>query len=148
MSDGTPWRPLVHVEDIAQAFAEVLVAPREIVHNEAFNIGAAGENHQVRDLATIVQKTVPGCRVEYAEGAGPDLRSYRVDFSKFARAVPTFVTRWNATRGAQQLYETILRFGLTEIEFQDRKYRRLGQLQYLLSTGQLDESLRWRQVAA
>ena len=143
LSDGTPWRPIVHIGDISQAFAEVLVAPHERIHNQAFNIGSNTENYRVRDLADIVADTVPGCQVEYAEGAGPDPRSYRVDFTKFSNAVPAYVPEWDARRGAAELYEAVRAAGLTEEQFRGRKYLRLGQIKHLLDTGQLDESLRW-----
>lgn len=142
MSDGTPWRPIVHIEDISRAFAEALVAPREAVHNQAFNIGANHENYQVRDLATIVERVVPGCRVEYAEGAGPDPRSYRVDFSKFVRMVPAFAPRWTAERGAQEMYDAVRACGLTEPQFQSRRVLRLAQLKHLLERGEVDDTLR------
>src|SRR5437870_12890620 len=95
-SDGTPWRPIVHIEYIARAFLAVLRAPREAVHNQAFNVGATEENYRVRDLAEIVRETVPHCRVEYAQGAGPDKRCYRVDCGKIRRTLPAFRPQWNA----------------------------------------------------
>jgi nucleoside-diphosphate-sugar epimerase len=101
MSDGTPWRPIVHVQDIARAFATALMAPREVIHNQAFNVGANGENYQVRELAEIVRATVPRCTVEYAAGAGPDPRSYRVDFGKLSRTFPDLRPQWNAAFGAR-----------------------------------------------
>ena len=144
MSDGTPWRPIVHVEDIARAFAAVLAAPREAVHNEAFNVGANEENYQVRDLAEIVRQTVDGCEVEYASDGGPDPRSYRVSFDKLARAVPDFRPAWNARRGAEELYAAVKGAGLTLEDFQGRKYIRLAQLRHLLDEELLDGTLRWK----
>jgi nucleoside-diphosphate-sugar epimerase len=144
MSDGTPWRPIVHIEDISRAFAAALVAPQEAIHNQAFNVGANEENYQVRDLAEIVRETVPGCSVEYAEGGGPDPRSYRVDFGKLTEMLPGFQPKWNARRGAQELYDAVRAVQLTEDEFQNRKFTRLVQFKYLLDTGRLDETLRWR----
>lgn len=143
MSDGTPWRPIVHVEDISRAFAVVLVAPREVIHCQAFNVGINGENYQVRQLAQIVQETIPGCKVEYAGQGGPDPRNYRVDFNKLARLVPDFRPRWNARLGVQELYEAFQRAKFTQEEFQGRKYTRLKQLKYLISQQYLDETLRW-----
>jgi nucleoside-diphosphate-sugar epimerase len=143
MSDGTPWRPIVHIQDISRAFAAVLDAPREAIHNEAFNIGANEENYQVRDLAEIVRETVPGCVVEYAEEGGPDPRSYRVDFAKFARALPDFKTVWNARLGAQEIYAAVRDVGLTLEEFQGRRFTRLAQFKYLLGANHLDDTLRW-----
>src|SRR5262245_47579507 len=104
-SDGTPWRPLVHIEDISRAFLAALEAPREVVHNEVFNVGRTKDNFQIRDLAEIVRDTVPGCRIDFAEGAGPDTRSYRVDFGKIYRALPSFAPRWRVRDGARELYE-------------------------------------------
>lgn len=146
MSDGTPWRPLVHVQDLIQAFVCVLEAPTELVHNEAFNIGANNENYQVRDLATAVQKAVPGSTVEYAGQSGPDPRNYRVDFGKFARTFPGFRPRWNVQEGTRELYEAYREVGMTWDMFQGRKFIRLKQLEYLLATSQLDDSLRWKRT--
>jgi nucleoside-diphosphate-sugar epimerase len=143
MSDGSPWRPIVHVDDIAYAFAEALVAPREAIHNQAFNVGVNGENYQVRDLAEIVRETVPGATVEFASGSGPDPRSYRVDFSKLAAALPGFAPQWTARKGAQQIYDACREVGLTLEQFQGRKYIRLTHLKNLLDEGRLDGHLRW-----
>lgn len=145
LSDGTPWRPIVHVKDIANAFVAGLVAPHEAIHNQAFNVGVNGENYQVRDLAEIVQETVPACRVEYGGQGGPDPRSYRVDFSKLAKTLD-FKPNWNARLGAQELYSTFRQFRLTLEDFQGRKYIRLAQLEYLLRAGYLDGTLRWKNV--
>jgi len=144
LSDGTPWRPLVHIEDIAQAFAAILAAPRDAVHNQAFNIGASGENFRVRDLAEMVRDTVPGSRVEYAEGAGPDPRSYRVDFAKVARLVPGFTPRWTARRGVRQLYEAFHAAGMTADDLDGPRFKRVRRLKQLLAEDALDERLRWR----
>jgi nucleoside-diphosphate-sugar epimerase len=144
MSDGTPWRPIVHIEDISNAFAAALVAPQEAIHNQAFNVGANEENYQVRDLAEIVRETVPGCVVEYAEDGGPDPRSYRVDFTKLTQMLPDFKPKWNARLGAQELYDAVSAARLTAEEFQNRKFTRLVQFKYLLDSGRLDETLRWR----
>jgi nucleoside-diphosphate-sugar epimerase len=142
MSDGSPWRPIVHVEDIALAFAAILVAPREVVHNQAFNVGINGENYQVRELAAIVAKTVPGCTIEFANQGGPDLRNYRVNFAKLERLVPQFRPRWNAAKGAAQLYRAYKDAGMTPDDFLGRRHVRLLQLKYLLETGRVDSSLR------
>jgi nucleoside-diphosphate-sugar epimerase len=145
-SDGTPWRPLVHIEDIARAFLAVLQAPREEIHNQAFNVGINRENYQIRDLATIVADTVPGCRVEYAKDAEPDKRSYRVDFSKLGRKLPEFKPQWDARRGAKQLYEAYRAAGLRLEDFEGPKYKRIDHIQGLLRTGHLDTTLRWRKA--
>src|SRR5882724_6018378 len=102
-SDGTPWRPLVHVEDIAHAFLAVLHAPRELVHNQAFNVGRSEENYRVRDLGTLVEQVVPGSKVRYAQGGGPDPRCYRVDCGKLARTIPEYQPQWTVRRGMEQL---------------------------------------------
>lgn len=147
MSDGSPWRPIVHVQDIARAFATVLVAPRETIHNQAFNVGATAENYQVRELAEIVRDTVPGCSVEYATGAGPDPRSYRVDFGKLTRAFPALKPRWNAAFGAKDLYAALQDAHVTLADFQGRRFIRLAQIKHLLETNRLDDSLRWADSA-
>jgi len=144
LSDGTPWRPIVHVEDIAQAFALVLEAPHAVVSNQAFNIGCNDQNYQVRELAAIVAKVATNCSVECAGEAGPDPRNYRVNFSKFARAFPAFQPAWDAMKGARQLYEAYRAQGLTLEAFQGRRYVRLNQIRHLLETGRLDTTLRWR----
>jgi nucleoside-diphosphate-sugar epimerase len=147
-SDGSAWRPIVHIEDIARAFLAVLHAPREQIHNQAFNVGINAENYRIRDLAEIVRQTVPGCRVEYAKGAEPDKRTYRVDFSKIAETLPAFQPQWNARRGAAELYEAYKRLGVKLDEFEGPKYKRIAHIEQLLSTGHLDATLRRRQMAA
>ncbi len=147
-SDGTPWRPIVHIEDISRAFLAVLEAPRELVHNEVFNVGRTDENFQIRDLARIVAETVPGCRLEFAEGAGPDTRSYRVDFGKIARVLPAFQPQWTARAGARELYDAYRGSGLKLEEFEGPRYRRIDQIRRLLESGRLDGSLRWTAPAA
>jgi len=142
-SDGTPWRPIVHIEDISRAALAVLEAPRELVHNQAFNVGRSDENYRIRDLAEIVKETVPGCRVEYAPDASPDKRSYRVDFEKFARTFPSFTPRWSARQGAADLYAAYQRVGLKLEEFEGPKYKRIDHIKHLLEIGRLDASLRW-----
>jgi nucleoside-diphosphate-sugar epimerase len=144
MSDGTPWRPLVHVQDIARATVALLEAPREVVHAEAFNVGGGKENYQVRDLGEIVRETVPDSDVEYAGSGDPDPRSYRVDFGKFARAFPDFEFEWNARSGAAELYDAYRAAGLTLDEFEGDRFVRLRRLDRHLASGRLDEKLRWR----
>jgi nucleoside-diphosphate-sugar epimerase len=147
MSDGSAWRPIVHVEDIARAFAAALVAPREAIHNQAFNVGASGENYQVRGLAEIVRSTVPGCSVEYAKEAGADPRSYRVDFSRLARTFPELSPLWNASAGAKDLYAALQDAEVTLADFQGRRYIRLAQIKHLMGLGLLDATLRWVQAS-
>ena len=143
-SDGTPWRPLVHIEDISRAAIAILEAPRAAVHNQAFNVGLNSENYQMRQLAEIVGETVPNCEIKFAEGAEPDKRNYRVDFSKYTRAFPDRPLQWNVRLGARQIYESYRTFGLGRDEYEGPRYNRIGQIKYLLSAGQLDEKLRWR----
>jgi nucleoside-diphosphate-sugar epimerase len=143
-SDGTPWRPIVHIEDISRAAIAALESPREVVHNQVFNVGINSENYQMRQLAEIVGKTVPNCEISFADGAEPDLRNYRVDFTKYTEAFPNHRLRWNATQGARQIYESYRTIGLGKDEYEGPRYKRIAQLKLLLSTGQLDERLRWR----
>jgi nucleoside-diphosphate-sugar epimerase len=143
-SDGTPWRPLVHVDDIAGAFLSVLRAPRELVHDEAFNVGASDENYRIRDLAEIVEDVVPGARASFAEDGGPDKRSYQVDCSKIARALPEFQPRWTVRRGIEQLYDAYARNGLSYDEFTGTRYLRINRVRELQEADRLDDALRWR----
>lgn len=142
-SDGTPWRPLVHIEDLSRAFIAVLQAPRERIHNEAFNVGSNGENYRILDLAKIVEKTVPKCRIEFAKDAGPDKRCYRVDFGKFFATFPSIEFKWDATAGAEELYESYRKYHIRQEEFEGPRYKRIDHIKQLLSTGRLDETLRW-----
>jgi nucleoside-diphosphate-sugar epimerase len=143
-SDGTPWRPLVHVEDISRALLAVLDAPRELVHNEAFNVGSSAENYRIRDVAEIVEDVVPGARASFAEGGGPDKRSYQVDCSKIGRMLPDFETKWTVRRGVEQLYEAYARNSLTFYEFTGTRYLRINRVRELQEAGRLDDELRWR----
>jgi nucleoside-diphosphate-sugar epimerase len=142
-SDGTPWRPIVHVEDIVRAILCVLAAPREAVHNEVFNVGATEENYRVRELADIVADTVPGCRIEYAAGAGPDTRCYRVDFSKIRKQLPGFEACWTARKGACQLYESFRAAGMVAGELEGKRYNRIARIRDLLERRLLGNDLRW-----
>jgi len=142
-SDGTPWRPLIHVEDIGRAFMAALEAPREVIHNQAFNVGISEENYQVRDLAKIVQETVPGCTVEYSANGGPDPRSYRVNFSKIKNALAGFQPKWNVRRGAQELYDACREAKLTLEDFEGPRFKRITHIRKLLADGRLDSRLRW-----
>jgi len=143
-SDGTPWRPLVHVEDIARAFIAALRARRSQIHNRAFNVGRTSENYRIRDLARIVADAVPGCRMETAADAEPDQRTYRVSCDKITRELPSFRPTWKAIQGAQQLYEAYRRIGLAADEFEGPRYKRVAHIQVLLASGRLDETLRWK----
>jgi nucleoside-diphosphate-sugar epimerase len=143
-SDGTPWRPLVHIEDIGRAFLAVLHAPRDLVHKQAFNVGRTEENYQIRDLAALVQDVVPGSKVTYAAGGGPDPRSYRVDCGKIASTLPEFKPQWTVRRGIEELYASYKRHGLTLDEFLGTNYMRIKHIKKLLSEDRLDEALHWR----
>jgi nucleoside-diphosphate-sugar epimerase len=145
-SDGSPWRPLVHVEDICRAFLAALHAPREAVHNQAFNVGQSEENYRVREVAEIVSEVVPNSVVTYAEGGGPDPRCYRVDCSKIARVLPEFHPRWTVRQGVQQLYDAFRRYRLNAAEFAGTRYLRLKRIKQLQHEGRLDASLRWRSL--
>ncbi|MEM6597659.1 MAG: SDR family oxidoreductase [Cyanobacteria bacterium P01_D01_bin.36] len=147
-SDGTPWRPIVHIEDISRAFLAVLHAPKEKIHNEAFNVGRNEDNYQIRELADMVQDIVPNCVVEYAEDAGPDKRCYRVDCSKILRVLPEFQPQWNARKGVEELYAAYQKVGLTLDEFEGNRYQRIAHIKSLLKSGKLDSDLRWQTAVA
>ena len=147
-SDGTPWRPIVHIRDIVAAVIAALEAPRETVHNQTFNVGRNDENYRVRELAEIVAEIVPGCRVEYAPGGGPDLRCYRVNFDKIGRVLPSFCPEWTARKGAQELYDAYRKVGLTFADVERGRYVRISEIRRLQEAGQLDSSLRWSQKSA
>lgn len=145
-SDGTPWRPLVHIEDISRAFLAVLHAPREVIHNQAFNVGQSAENYQIREIAQVVQDIVPGAKIKYAPGGGPDPRCYRVDCDKLARTLPEFRPQWTVPEGIEQLYQAYKGNQLTVDEFLGTKYLRIKHIKQLLQTGHLDSMLRWQQT--
>jgi nucleoside-diphosphate-sugar epimerase len=146
-SDGTPWRPLVHVEDFSRAFLAALEAPRELVHNQAFNVGRTEENYRVRQIAELVEAAVPGSVVEYAVGGGPDPRDYRVDCSKLAATLPSFRPRWTLERGIAQLRDAYVREELDEDRVRGEHYLRIKRIQALRRDGRLDAQLRWREPA-
>jgi nucleoside-diphosphate-sugar epimerase len=143
-SDGTPWRPLVHIEDIGRAFLAVLHAPRGLIHNQAFNVGRTEENYQIRDIAELVKEVVPGSRVTYAAGGGPDPRSYRVDCGKIASTLPEFKPQWTVRCGIEELYTSYKHHGLTLDDFLGTNYMRIKHIKKLLGEGRLDEALHWR----
>lgn len=142
-SDGTPWRPVVHIEDMSRAFLAALEAPRDMIHNEAFNVGRSSENYQIRELAHIVADAVPGSRVEFADGAGPDKRNYRVNCDKIAGQLPGFQPQWTAARGAAELYSAYQKVGLQLDEFEGPRYRRIHHIKKLIADDHLDHNLRW-----
>ena len=141
-SDGSPWRPLVHIEDISRAFLAALVAPRELVHNEAFNVGRVEDNVQVKDIADLVREAVPGSKVSLAEDAGPDLRNYRVDFSKLTGTFPDLNLRWSVRDGVNELVEAYAENGMSYDDFMSSRFVRLRRIRELVSAGFLDEMLR------
>jgi nucleoside-diphosphate-sugar epimerase len=142
-SDGTPWRPLVHVEDVSRAALAALEASRETIHNEAFNVGATTENYQVRNVADIVTEVVPGSRVTYAAGGGPDKRCYRVDFSKAEEGLPGFRTRWTVADGVRQLADAYARYEMVPDDLTSSRFLRLRRIQALQAEGRLGPDLRW-----
>lgn len=141
-SDGTPWRPIVHIRDISAAIVAVLEAPTELVHNEIFNVGRTDENYRISELAEIVKETVPGCRVEYAPDGGPDKRCYRISCDKIRRKLPAFRPVWSARAGAAELYNSYRAVGLRLADIESARYIRLSQIRRLMNSGQLDSGLR------
>lgn len=141
-SDGTPWRPIVHIEDIAQAYVAALEAPREVVHNMAFNVGTTTENYRIRELAEIVREIVPGSKIEFAPDASPDTRCYRVDCNRIATTLHGFKPQWTARRGVEELYETFQRVGLTLDDFEGETFKRIAHVKKLVAEGRLDQNLR------
>lgn len=147
-SDGTPWRPIVHIRDIVGAVIAVLDAPQETIHNQTFNVGRTDQNYRIRELADIVAETVPGCRIEYAPDGGPDKRCYRVNCDKINRVLPNFRAQWTARKGAQELYDAYRAAGLTKEDLDKGRYLRIKNIQRLLDGGQLDSSLHWQSQTA
>lgn len=143
-SDGTPWRPLVHVEDICRAYIATLKAPLELVHNKSFNVGTTTENYRIAELAKMVEAVVPGCRVEFAPDAGPDKRCYRVDCNNIALTLHDFKPQWTAQRGIEQLYAVFKRVGLKLEDFEGERFKRISHMKKLVSSGLVDARLHWR----
>lgn len=142
-SDGTPWRPIVHIRDIISAMLCVLEAPREVIHNSTFNVGQTSENYRISELADIVAEIVPGSRIEYAPGGGPDKRCYRVACDKIRNLLPGFRPEWTARKGALELYQAYRTVGLTAEELKGGTYFRIHHIRRLLKEGRLDASLHW-----
>lgn len=142
-SDGKAWRPIVHIEDISRAFVAVLNAPREKIHNESFNVGQTSENFLVREIAQIVGEVVPGSEVKFADEAGPDKRSYRVNCDRIQAVLPEFKPQWTAKKGAQELIDAYSRIGVTLEEFEGPTYKRITHIRQLLAEGRLGADLRW-----
>lgn len=147
-SDGAPWRPLVHIEDIARAFKSVLEAPRESVHAEAFNVGRSQENYQVRDVARMVSEVVTGSTITFANDASPDIRNYRVTCEKITQALPAFQPVWTVRRGIEELYDAYRAENLTEEVFLSSRFMRIRHIRELQSSGRLDDALRWKPAPA
>jgi nucleoside-diphosphate-sugar epimerase len=143
-SDGSPWRPLVHIEDISRAFIAVLEAPREVVHDEAFNVGRDEDNHQIRDIAAMVERTVPNSTVSFAPGASPDKRSYRVSFAKLRAALPELEPRWTVEQGVREAYDAYVANDLDMDDFLSERFIRIKRVKALIADGRLDDGLRWR----
>lgn len=142
-SDGTPWRPLVHAEDIARAYIAALEAPRNLVHNEAFNVGQTTENYQISEVAKIVSEVVPNCKIAFSEDAGPDKRCYRVNCNKISTTLHGFKPQWTVRRGVEQLYKTFKKVGLSLDDFEGAKFKRIAHVKQLLSEKKIDGDLRW-----
>jgi nucleoside-diphosphate-sugar epimerase len=147
-SDGMPWRPLVHIEDISRAFLAVLEAPREVVHGKAYNVGDSAENYRVRQIAEMVQQVVPGSSVTYADDASPDKRNYRVNCDLIRRELPAFKPAWTVQKGVEQCYEAYKRLGLTEQDFLSSRYMRIKHVRELLDAERIDSDLRWQTVTS
>jgi nucleoside-diphosphate-sugar epimerase len=145
-SDGTPWRPLVHIEDISLAFVAALHAPRERVHNLALNVGDTAENYRIREVAAMVEDVVPGSTVTYADDAAPDIRNYRVTCDRIVEILPDFAPRWTVRRGVEELYDAYRRVGLTYEDFLSRRFLRIKHVKELQAEGVLDERLRRREL--
>ena len=143
-SDGTPWRPIVHIRDIIAAVAAALEAPQKTIHNETFNVGQTEENYRISELAEIVRETVPGCRIEYAPDGGPDKRCYRVTCDKIRRALPNFRPQWTARKGAEELLQAYQHSGLTKSDLDRGRYTRINHIKKLMESGCLDGSLQWK----
>ncbi|MCP3919692.1 MAG: NAD(P)-dependent oxidoreductase [bacterium] len=142
-SDGTPWRPLVHIRDISLAFIAAMNAPRELIHNKAFNVGRTSENYQIRDVAKIVEEVVPNSTVQLADKAGPDKRNYRVNCDLIERTLSEYKPEWTVRRGVEELYEAYKAHGLTLEEFESSRYLRIRHVAELQESGRLDAGLRW-----
>jgi nucleoside-diphosphate-sugar epimerase len=138
----------VHIRDIIAAVVAVLETPREIVHNQVFNVGRNDENFRISEIADIVAQVVPGSRIEYAPGGGPDARCYRVSFDKMTRMVPSFRPQWTARMGAQELYDAYREGGLTLTDIEKGRYVRISEIRRQQSAGRLDGELHWTANAA
>ena len=145
-SDGMPWRPLVHIEDISRAFVAVLEAPRELVHNESFNVGQTAENYRVREVAQMVADVVPNSQVTFAGDASPDARNYRVNCDKIRKVLPSFEPRWTVRKGVEEVYDAYRKHHTTSEEFLSSSFVRLKKIRELQNAGKLDDTLSWRSL--
>ena len=145
-SDGTSWRPLVHIADIARAFLTVAEAPRELVHDEAFNVGATAENYRIRDVAEIVGEVVPDSEVTFSDNAFNDPRNYKVNCDKLASTLG-YEAQWTVRAGVEQLYEQFVRYGMTMEQLEGPRFWRLQTVDQAIADGRLDDTLRWTEQA-
>ena len=143
LSDGTPWRPLIHAEDIARAFIAVIEAPKEVINGEAFNVGKNSENYQVKDIATMIKAVLPDCEIIITGEQGPDSRTYKVNFDKIERMLPGFDPQWNLKKGIEQIVEYYKKYGMSDDKFKERFFIRLKQITYLIDKGLVDSNLYW-----
>jgi nucleoside-diphosphate-sugar epimerase len=143
-SDGSPWRPIVHIRDIVHAFVTVLNAPHELIHNKVFNVGLTKENMQIKDITKIVGETIPDCKIQFAEGASSDKRNYCVNCDKLPEVLPSFKPQWDARRGARELYEAYKKNSITLEDFEGPRYQRIGHIRRLIEDGILDKNLRFQ----
>jgi nucleoside-diphosphate-sugar epimerase len=143
MSDGTPWRPLIHVQDVCRAFVSILEAPRDVVHNEAFNVGAGTENYQIREVAEVVREAIPSSSITFADSAGPDIRNYRVSFEKLTAALPSFGPSWTVRKGVEELVRFYTQTGLTVEDLTGPRSQRIKQVKELMRRGLISNDLRW-----
>ena len=142
-SDGSPWRPLVHIRDINSAFLAALTGPREIIHDQAYNVGRTGENYQIRDVANLVAEVVPDCEVGFAAGASADARDYRVDFTKIEQRLPRYSPSWTVRAGIEELYAAYTGANLSAADWNGDRYYRLRTINSLRSRGLIDDNLRY-----
>jgi nucleoside-diphosphate-sugar epimerase len=147
-SDGMPWRPLVHIEDISRAFVAILHAPRELIHDEPFNVGRTEENYRIREVAEIVGEIVPGSEVAFADGASPDIRNYRVNCDKIVETLPEFQPQWTVRRSVEELYAAYRDNNLELEDFLSRRFMRIKHVKELQAEGVLDDGLRRRALEA
>ena len=143
MSDGTSWRPLIHVDDISNTFCEMLKSPIQDIHNQAFNVGKNDQNYTVKQIAEIVTNCLPNSKIEYSPSATTDKRTYRVDFSKIHSTLPNLKHNWTVETGVNQLIQAFTKFGMTKKEFMSSKFVRLSRLQELISNQLIDSNLHW-----